>query len=165
MMGVEMSRRNQEMKNQRGMATVEAITLLGIFLMLMGYTLGFFGIIHSGILNSIGARTYAFEIFRHRTNINYFRGNTNENKYHFTNYGVRYHAVVSEKTPDGVLQFFATERPLTFGFSSPSEERTVDTHNVSVPNISLEDRNEAIGVSPVWLMIQYGICMNVQCGD
>ena len=47
------------LKNQRGMATIEVLPLLLVFLMLFSYTLGAFGIIHTGIMHSISARSSA----------------------------------------------------------------------------------------------------------
>ncbi len=55
------------------MATIEMLPMMFIFIFLFSYTLGAFGIIHTGIKNSISARAYAFETFRNRSNLVYFR--------------------------------------------------------------------------------------------
>ena len=61
------------LSNQKGMAVFEIVPLLVLFVLLLNFVFGFFGIIHSGILNSIAARNYAFETFRNRTSLNYIR--------------------------------------------------------------------------------------------
>ena len=40
-----------------------------IFVMLMSFGMGLFGVVHTAILHSIAARTYSFETFRQRTNL------------------------------------------------------------------------------------------------
>src|ERR1700752_1592500 len=87
--------------NDSGMATLEAIPLIIVFLVLLAFSFGSFGIIHTGILNSIASRTYAFETFRHRANLIYFRERTAMGELlHFIKHETRVHAVVSEITPD-----------------------------------------------------------------
>lgn len=58
--------------NQKGLATIEALPLVVVFVVLITYGLGLFGFVHTAILHSIGARTYAFETFRNRTNVSFF---------------------------------------------------------------------------------------------
>jgi len=86
--------------DERGMAVFEIIPILVIFVVLINFSLGFFGIVHSGILSSIAARNYAFETFRNRANLNYFRDEDmgDELKYSFmTLFKSRFHDVISER--------------------------------------------------------------------
>ncbi|RME18011.1 MAG: hypothetical protein D6797_01290, partial [Bdellovibrio sp.] len=70
-MGVNMKK--EKRTNQKGLATVEALPLLVIFVILLSYALGTWGVVHTAILSSIGARAYAFETFRNRTNLIFHR--------------------------------------------------------------------------------------------
>lgn len=83
--------------DQNGMATLESLPLLVIFTFLMSYGMGLFGAIHTGILQSIAARTYAFETFRNRSHLLIYRENISGLYYplHTGNFGMRYHAVAA----------------------------------------------------------------------
>lgn len=152
---------------ESGMATIEAIPIVIIFAVLFGYTYGLFGAIHSGTLNSIAARNYAFETFRNRSDLVIFRmqGGDNPVRYYTTNN--RYHTVRSERT-DG-LEFFATERPLAKGLAlgPDTEGRTEAIHSNLFSNPALTGgRGPArveTDISPIWLQIGYGICLNSRC--
>src|SRR5580698_1982900 len=65
--------KTSRLRNQNGMAMIEAVPLIVIFVMLLSFSMGFFGVVHTAVLNSISARAYAFETFRDRTNLNYYR--------------------------------------------------------------------------------------------
>jgi hypothetical protein len=153
------------LKNEDGTATVETIPLMFIFVALLSYVVGVFGVVHTGILNSIAARTYAFETFRNRANVTYFRDNVAGPLEHFQKIGDRIHAINSEKG-NGELTFFATERPIRMGMGSLNVVgRDEAVHMEKVPLIAPGRRNNNVEVSPVWVITQYGICINVQCGD
>lgn len=178
-MGADMSKAKvlNQITNENGMATIELIPLLLIFVFLVSYTLGAFGIVHTGILNSIAARNYAFETMRNRTNLIYFRDTPRApgDPVQYKDIGVRLHSVQSENynfnasASDG--SFEAPERPLRVGFPNDLEGRTDDTfHNEGLH----EDVGEAIqrrqayqkqGANPVWVKAQYGICLDTRCGD
>jgi hypothetical protein len=149
-------------QNEKGMASLEAIALVTIFTVLLSYGLGMFGIIHSGILNSIAARTYAWETFAHRTNVTFFRDNRpggNGNSEHYLNFGFRAHGISSEKSTEE--EWVATERPLSIGQENEPIGRNTATHKSLGGNITRRERGE---VSPVWIKTIYGICMNSRCG-
>lgn len=150
--------------NETGMATIEALPLLIVFMVLFAYALGSFGVIHSGILNSLAARTYAFEIFRHRTNLTYLRANTS-NAMYYSNYGNRIHTVVSENNV-GDDRFMATERMIAMGLDTNTLNRdTPAVHNTQIYGIQDGQRNQTIEANPAWIMTQYGICLDAACGD
>lgn len=150
-------------KGQQGLATIEAACLMMIFVIFIGYALGFFGVIHTGILHSISARTYAFETFRHRANLVYFRSNNTDTPNHFQKHGVRTHAINDINAPAGV--FFATEQNITYGMTLETVGRDPEHHNRMIYQIDSRQRNQAVSVNPVWIMISYGICIDAACGS
>ncbi len=162
-------------KNEKGLATVETIPLLAIFVILLAYSFGSFGIIHTGILNSIAARTYAFETMRGRTNVTYFRDNVRTGvaieAAHFLHKGNRVHGIRQETRPGDGAQgdegFYPTERPVRIGLggiAGDASRTTASIHNDRVFTDVQEQVQTQIGVSPVWVMTQYGMCLNARCG-
>jgi hypothetical protein len=167
----EMKKSMRHLKNEQGMATVETIPLLVIFVILLAYSFGSFGIIHTGILNSIAARTYAFETFRGRTNVTYFRDNIRPGDafeaLHFLRKGNRVHGIKQENPGNSTDNFMSTERPLRMGLGNiPGDvsRTTASTHNQKIYTDVGEQVQTQVGVSPVWIMTQYGICLNATCG-
>lgn len=148
--------------NEKGMAVIEAVPLLVIFVMLLSFGLGFYGAIHTATLNSIAARTYAFETFRQRSNLTYFRedGSGLNSPMHYKNKGFRYHGVSHES--DQRLLFVSTVRPMSIG-RGPASEADFSTHNTKV--FDLEKRNQEVNVNPMWIMVGYGICIDSRCGE
>lgn len=158
-------RRTPNLRSQKGIALLETVPLIVIFAMLLSFGLGMFGIIHTAILNSIGARTYAFETFRQRTNLYFFRedgsGLTASTALNFTKKGWRYHAIQHETDPRNV--FVATVRPIAIGNRAPAGDNTETTNNLAI--FSMQPRNDRISVNPAWVMVGYGICLNMTCGN
>lgn len=161
------------LKNEKGMATLEAIPLIFVFMLLLTYELGMFGVIHTGIMNSISSRAYAFETFRNRSNLVYFRdiGVAGNVLSEFRSSGNRTHAVASElRTDRDSFMGIATERPIRVGGpaveSNTTTRRDGITHNTKVFDQALvgpQKRNQLVEVSPVWIQVQYGICLNAKC--
>ncbi|MCH2534651.1 MAG: hypothetical protein MK008_09450 [Bdellovibrionales bacterium] len=150
--------------NKKGMATIEALPMLVVFVIFFSYTYGFFSVIHSGILYSIGARAYAFETFRNRANLTYFRGNNNSESYNFyTKVGHRYHCT---RTRAPEIAFIAEKRAISIGMSlSPTSNSNADIeiHNDKIHD--LDQRNRDVKVNPIWIKTCYGICVTPGCGD
>ncbi len=159
------AKRPNILKNQRGLATVESIPLLIIFVLLTGFAMGMWGAVHSAILQSIAARTYAFETFRNRTNLTIFRENpiSGQDILSYVNKGVRYHSVKSEQAQDNREGFFATERSLSIGYPAPTVQTREDVHTQQIYNI--QPRNQTVEVGPIWVMVGYGMCLDAQCGQ
>lgn len=159
-------RKKNRILSHKGMATIETVALLPIFVVILSYQLGLFGAIHSGILNSIAARTFTFETFRNRADLTYYRENlvSSSGAEHYEKSEIRWHSVVTENIGGSVL-FKASARPVsTFSIGSQSIQNlgTASQHN----NIyTLHSRNRKIEVNPIWVMVGYGMCLNVQCGD
>lgn len=153
--------------NDRGMAMVETLPILVVFLVLLYFGLGFFGAVHTAVLNSIAARTYAFETFRNRTNLDYFRdrGVQGADQILYVNIGNRTHLISDEidvLTGD-VSRLSATSRDLAIGRDVESANNSVLDHNQRIFEIGR--RNRELEISPIWVMVAYGICLDAECGD
>ena len=144
---------------------IETIPILVVFTLLIGYGLGFFGVVHTGILNSIASRTYAFETFRNRTNLEYFRDREAGPKHLYTNVGNRVHGINDESAQAGELDVIATTRKLDFRTEDNESEANIQDHNERIFDIRERNRQGGVEASPVWIMISYGICIDAQCGD
>ena len=156
---------NRTINSEKGMATIETLPILIIFIMLVAYMFGSFGVIHTGILHSIAARTYAFETFRHRSNLTYFRENRTETQ-HYANMGVRFHAVAPEDYKANE-KFKPTQRSISMILTTdPVNEKNSGVHAAIDSQIRDGVRvQENFAVNPVWIKVQYGICLNAKCGD
>jgi len=155
---MEMTKRT--LQNEEGMATLEAVSLMVVFVILLTYGVGMFGVIHSGILNSIAARTYAWETFNHRTNLNLFRDNRLGAADHYLRFGFRAHGVTSELNNEEI--WVATTRPIVVGREVAEVGNNTNTHLERLGDLTHRER---VGVNPIWLKIIYGICLNSQCGQ
>lgn len=152
--------KTSKLKDKRGIASIEAVAMMVVFVTLMAYGLGMFGVIHTGILNSIAARTYAWETFNHRTNVNTFRDRpSSASASHYFDYGFRVHSIASERSVDD--QWRPTERVIAMG----QETETQSTRNTaSHRRLNNLVKRERTGVNPVWIKTLYGICINSACG-
>ena len=161
--------RKRHLNSEKGMATLETLPLLFIFIYLFAYTLGGFGIVHTAIKNSIAARAYAFETFRNRSNLVYFRDTAGSELLQLKDIHCRVHGIMSEGARSDDSAFRASERALRMGvpIASDGSRNDPNIHNVKVfdtGNIDAGKRNTKVGTSPVWIMVQYGICLDNGCG-
>ncbi len=153
--------------SEDGTAILECIPLLFVFVLFIGYSFGSFGVIHTSILNSIAARNYAFETFRHRTNLIYQRDTKNPVSLYYYGSHNRVHLIQSESNDNSPSAFYATERSLAMGIPSARPLHRTDSiyHATKVYEIVTGVQNQDKEVSPVWVMTQYGICLDINCGD
>ena len=159
--------RYKKIKSQQGgLATLEALPILIVFLILITYGLGFFGAVHTSILYSIHARTYAFETLRNRTNYTYFR-DTGSGGSNFRAAGFRLHGIGSSENLDNNGGFIVSStRPITFGRTVERKSASDQTvHNEQIYNIRQRNRQGGVEVNPIWIMVQYGICVTASCGE
>jgi len=162
------------LRNEKGMATIETIPLIMVFVFLICYEFGVFGIIHTGIMQSISARAYAFETFKNRSNLVYFRDTPSQDPQlnFFRGSGDRTHGIASEAKSDADdgTDGIAAERPLRVGIPFDPDQasrKDLDRHNIKVFDQALvgpQKRNQKVEVNPVWIQVQYGMCLNVNCG-
>lgn len=159
----------RQIQNQRGIAVFEIVPILVIFVLLLNFALGFFGVIHSGILNSIAARNYAFETFRNRANLNRLRDiQESTNDFTYLKAGVRYHGIVSDGARPG--PWTATKRNIKFSESrEPASSNDASSHNNNVIKVATGGRASDVisdgEFESVWIRTVYGICLNKTCGD
>lgn len=173
------SNKRAPFKNNSGMAVIEMIPIMIIIVLLINFSLGFFGVIHTGILNSIAARNYAFETFRHRANLNYFyRENSSDQQLsEYSRYGFRFHGIASEKRPQANEEWIASARNIAFvkpfgGVDKNGQDLSInnvarnpepDLHNNKVFTIRDDGSRTVIGAAPVWIRPIYGICIRSSC--
>ena len=141
------------LKEEKGVAITEMLFLLIVFVMFFGLTFGFWSTIHSGTLNSIGARHYAFEVLNNRTHFIYHRDRPDtkvDSESYYKKNGYRFFAVVQYqpgdepdlKSLEGKLNWFDGNKAWNAG-----KNRTEQKAN------------------PVWIKSGYGICIDFNCGD
>ena len=128
--------------------------------------MGLYGTIHSATLSSIAARSYAFETFRHRADLTYFRSN-NSPAQHYGDIGVRFHGIVGVGTDN---QFNSQEKNIYVGRRPAANRRNLGADDVNLHNEGLFDiedgqRNRQVEVSPIWIKVGYGMCLTANCGD
>lgn len=158
---------NTSLTSEGGMAILETLPLLVVFVVLVSHALGMWGAIHTGILHSIAARTYAFETFRNRTSLFYFRENGRLNSrdlQHYMKDGFRYHGIQSSRATENV--FLASQRPISLGSEGQGlEEASSEDHNTNIHTLSGRNpRASGVGANPIWIMVGYGICLTRSCG-
>ena len=137
-------------KNEEGFAMLEVTVFLFAFAVMTAYTIDFFSIIHTGIVQNIAARTYLFETLEHRSEIAHLRYPDDDPSKatvavnDFTNAHYRFHAVNSEEQGDDTTQITASGRGLALVYADEPDRGTDKT-------------------SVVWLKTGYGICVDAQC--
>lgn len=171
------------LQNKKGMAVMELVPVLFVYMLLINFALGFFGIVHSGILHSIAARNYTFETFSHRSNLVYhirtpLTTPTTDN--HFLTKGYRFSGIIYDRANDSDLDWFAPARPIAFASSfGGTDDDGVNlsgrspngvpgemlVHNTQVRDLNEAVRNENVAVKSVWIKTIYGICITSKCGD
>ena len=165
--------------NENGFSSIESLILMVCFSLMVGFTFGVFGIIHTGILQSIGSRNYAFETFRHRANLTYLRDSDTSGDYTanesisldsylrtqtITGDNFRIHFDVNEHVDKDKMQ--PAERPISKGKTLDAVNHN-DQFHVQIANeanLAAGKRyNNQDGVNPAWIKVVYGICMNADC--
>lgn len=157
--------RSSILSNNKGMAIFETIPIMVVIVLLINFSLGFFGAIHTGILNSIASRNYAFHTFRNRSNLVYFKYN---NEYHFADLRLRLHGTISEKAKASLSAWTATSRKIDFiKFENPAAEIIGNdkSQHSRVKDLPSGRISEGVhqGVNPIWIKTRYGICLDAIC--
>ncbi len=161
------AKKNSKIKKQeKGLASIETVIMVFIFVALLGSTLGFYGITQKMILHSIASRAYGFEQIRNRTNITYLRDiqGGNSNSYHVTK--LRYFTV--KEPGGGNATFLAAKMDVDFRSvgSVGGSTANPEAHNTTAyGDISRNRRNERHYFDKVWIKVGHGICLTAECGD
>ena len=132
-----------------------------IFVVLIGYALGLWGVTHSAALYAIGTRSYTFETLNHRANYTYFRDREGGALLDYQETGMRMHFTGPNPAP----QVMADTRPIYIHRQLTNRRGNVQDHNERLYSIAPRNREGGVEVNPVWLRIGYGICLNANCGD
>tara|TARA_B110001454_G_scaffold218991_1_gene249009 strand:+ start:37783 stop:38322 length:540 start_codon:yes stop_codon:yes gene_type:complete len=171
-----------QLRNEKGMAALEVVGIFAVIMILFNFSLGFFGVIQTGILKSMAARNYAMETYRFRSNLDFFwreaANPTDLSK--FRKFGNRFHGITSEYSVDSD-KWVATARPISFVSSfggtdqdgneynrTPQADNNVTLHNTTIYQIRddgkpLLDDKDKYKAYPVWIKSTYGICINFDC--
>lgn len=161
-MAVKLKETKQTLNN-KGFASIEAVAMLFILVSILNYTLGTFGAIHTGILNSISARAYMFEIMDHRADLNYLRSHpiADPGAKPFRTLGFRFVGISSEFQNEPV--FRATARNVNFMEHDPGDSSGSPLEHAKIQELNLGERLST-GVDNVWVKTVYGICLTATCG-
>lgn len=162
-----LKQRRRRSLNNKGLAVLEMIPVIIVVGVMLRYTYGFFGVIQAATLQSIASRNYAFETFRHRSSLVYFREARYENKGKYTK-GVRVHGVRDEESPNtNTPEWWVARRNISFPVSNPPQAGG-DNFRARMngqSSIRYGRANETVDAAPVWLAISYGICIDHRCGE
>ncbi len=166
-------------KTEKGMAFVEAIPVLFMVVIVFNFSLGFFGAIHSGILNSIASYNYTMETFRFRSNLMYFRPGGGMKHYELSM--ARVHGVTADgvKNDDSTKKLWpVTVRDVAFNKAMTKVEsmsggaesvdhkyrRTPASKSVGyIDSNYLADGSNFTPSPEIWVKTVYGICLNADC--
>lgn len=158
--------RFSHLSNNKGMAIFETIPIMVVIVLFVNFSLGFFGAIHTGIINSIASRNYAFHTFRNRSNLVYFK---DQNDIHFEKMRARLHGSISEKAKSKNSDTWnATARKIDFiKFDNPAavitgNDKTQHNRIKDLPSGRIKE-NVHQGVNPIWIKTRYGICLDAIC--
>ncbi len=158
-MDVKMKKIKKNMNNEKGLATVETTMLLFIFVLFMGFATGFYSAIHTGILNSISARAYAFEIIRNRANVTYHRNPSTDRPESMAALGFRAHGVILPN-PDDL--WIAQKVPITIATDAAETNSSTFRPDKATEGVPMPGKyNKA---NPIWIKTAYGICLDAKCG-
>lgn len=157
-------------KTERGMALVESIPVLFTIVILFNFSLGFFGAIHSGILNSIASYNYSLETFRFRSNLMYFRPGA-EYKINYEKARNRVHGTIQDgNAPTEQRDIWpATVRSVTFAaniIGDGSSHKYADKNSSGIWSIAkpdFEPTKDMPSTPEIWIKTVYGICLNADC--
>ena len=174
-------------KTEEGMAIIESIPVLFMMVLVFNFSLGFFGAIHSGILNSIGSYNYAIETFRFRSNLMYFRPGGSTQNYKISHN--RVHGTLKDGSQadadEDKDKWAATVRSITFNYSAADPKRSLagslgrlggesernfggagQLNNIWTANSEYAPtQSSAIQTPRIWIKTVYGICVTADCGD
>ena len=163
--------------NQRGIALLEVIPIMLIMFLLLGVTLGSWGVVHTAITYSISARHFNFYIFNNRSDLSYLRDCCTQDwgqdiSRHFllkaengAPSGARFSLINSFPADDN--NQYAPNRFANFNNRTSeyrSRDKFIEDRHGEVYSLVPEARNKQSKADPVWIMVGYGICLNAHCG-
>lgn len=190
-MAANIKRKTQ--KSEKGMAFIEAIPVLIMLTLIFNFSLGFFGAVHSGILNSIASYNYTLETFRFKSNLMYFRpggGNTNYSKSFNRVHGTTQDgSEVQASGKEDKNKWPATQRGITFNYKRDDQSRNLSMVQDGARKLAVADSpadhefigkdsstnvwkaksdynpdgGDSVQTPRIWIKTVYGICLNAEC--
>ena len=146
----------QGLRNQKGIAYVEMLPLLVLFVLLFGLSFGLWTSIHRATLQSIAARHYSFEVLNNRTHYIYHRdtvGASGIQAYYGKN-GMRFFANV-ENQPGGNPDLKAEKRELSLFNQGVTKIYSPKPGNST-------SFSPAFQRNPIMIKAGYGICIDTK---
>ena len=143
------------LKNQRGVAYVEMLPLLVIFVLLFGLSFGLWTSIHRATLKSIAARHYSFEVLNNRTHYVYHKDiqdAVNYKQYYRKN-GKRFFANVDYQD---------TTKP---DFWNETTDLTLFNQGITKISDPSPENSANPQTNPIRIKIGYGICIDTKACD
>lgn len=182
-------KKRQFKESEKGMALIETIPVLFMLVLVFNFSLGFFGAIHSGILNSIGSYNYAIETFRFRSNLMYFRPGADTANYKLANN--RVHGITKDGSDNDTVEdkqrWPATVRAITFNFKKDDptkglvalsagpdgvcddgscrnydKDASGNVWSIAQPDY-VPETGTTIQTPRIWIKTVYGICITADC--
>lgn len=173
----------KNIKSKKGIAIIEFLFCFFVFAFTLAVLYGVWGVIHASILNSIGARTYAFSIIRNRSDMRIAKDFGAGAVKGFFNIENRFFAVTTDQ-PGSDPKWIAPAASIDF---VPSNSETISLSSPPPPGflgLTMNDRKAesqsqwsqgALGVlqpnekvrnkrtTLVYLKQGYGICLSAEC--
>ena len=180
-------------KKNRGVAIIEFFLFFFIFVFSLALLYGSWGVVHSGVLNSIGARAYAFYSIANRSDLSFYRddvdplaGNTPTAYFWDSDpkkKDTRFFAVIKTEGQGDPLDFFARQIKINLGSGSWKANNPDGIWGgkkgrnspygggfqnpdkwLNDPRLQHDKRNIQEESTVVYLKQGYGICLDVNCG-
>lgn len=176
------------LKKKRGIAIIEFVFFFFVFVFFFALMYGSWGIAHSSILHSIGARAYAWEVIRGRSNLAFLRDSGNSSDILGNNYWLKNSRVFAIIKGDPPEDFVSDKLKIDMGGADWKDEtvsgftgvdvsvseRRAGYYDSSSSITSFTDSNDPLALGKrneqtdyktgvVHLRIAYGICLNSDC--
>ena len=170
-------------KNKKGIAVIEFLFCFFVFVFMLAVLYGAWGVIHSSILNSIAARTYAFSVIRNRSNIRYIRDNYSDSLIGYFDRETRFFGVTTYQ-PGTSPDWMAPSASIDF-MPPPGKDPTLPSRGSGFVGMDVKGRskersqwnNGGLGelelparqstsnlrTTQVYLKQGYGICLSAAC--
>ena len=141
------------LRSQKGIAYVEMLPLLVLFVMLFGLSFGLWTSIHRATLKTIAARHYSFEVLNNRSHYIYHRDTISADNYkqYYSKDGMRFFANVIY-WPGKNPQIIAEKKPLSLFNQGITKINSPSSDNSSITKQT----------NPIKIKIGYGICIDAE---
>ena len=141
------------LRSQKGIAYVEMLPLLVLFVMLFGLSFGLWTSIHRATLKSIAARYYSFEVLNNRSHYIYHRDTEEPSSYkqYYLKNGMRFFANVDYQSSDSP-ELKKEKKSLSL-----FDQGVTQINPPSPANSSITEQT-----NPIEIKTGYGICIDTE---